>query len=332
MEASPLVSFALLAYNQEHYVREAIESAFSQTYTPLEIILSDDGSSDDTYRIMQDMAAAYAGPHTVVVRRSEQNEGLVRHFMAVAGSAKGRLVVEAGGDDISKPERTTELIRAWQETGAWALYSRFDMISEEGRLACEGVFLPMADHTMRSYWTNGHEITLLHGAVSAYTKEAIALVGSDPPLAMTEDGLVSAALYFNQQPVHFIDKSLVLYRENPQALSNAGKGGVSYDAIVAFERRAARMAPYFRNFNQWLLDYRARLMATHRTPAVTGFVERAVRGDIRFYSMVQAWVDSSFFERVAFLLASRDIKSWRWMLPRLLGLHWFAVAKSKVRA
>ena len=36
------VAFALFAYNQEQYVREAIEGAFSQTYQPLEIILSDE--------------------------------------------------------------------------------------------------------------------------------------------------------------------------------------------------------------------------------------------------------------------------------------------------
>jgi len=44
----PLVTFALVAYNQEQYIREAVEGAFAQTYEPLEIILSDDCSSDRT--------------------------------------------------------------------------------------------------------------------------------------------------------------------------------------------------------------------------------------------------------------------------------------------
>ena len=42
----PLVTFALFAYNQEKYIREAVEGAFAQTYAPLEIILSDDCSTD----------------------------------------------------------------------------------------------------------------------------------------------------------------------------------------------------------------------------------------------------------------------------------------------
>ncbi len=56
-EERPLVSFVLLAYNQERYVEEAIAGAFAQDYSPLEIILSDDCSTDGTYAIMQRMAA-----------------------------------------------------------------------------------------------------------------------------------------------------------------------------------------------------------------------------------------------------------------------------------
>ena len=44
----PRVTLAVIAYNQERFIREAIEGAFAQTYQPLEIILSDDCSSDRT--------------------------------------------------------------------------------------------------------------------------------------------------------------------------------------------------------------------------------------------------------------------------------------------
>ena len=52
----PLVTFALFAYNQEAFIREAVASALSQTYEPLEIILSDDCSTDRTFAIMQELA------------------------------------------------------------------------------------------------------------------------------------------------------------------------------------------------------------------------------------------------------------------------------------
>ena len=60
--SNPLISFVLLAYKQEKYIREAVEGAFAQTYSPLEIILSDDASPDGTFEIIQEMAAAYQGP------------------------------------------------------------------------------------------------------------------------------------------------------------------------------------------------------------------------------------------------------------------------------
>jgi glycosyltransferase involved in cell wall biosynthesis len=103
----PLVTFALFAYNQEHYIREAVEGAFAQTYEPLEIILSDDCSSDRTFEIMQEMAAAYKGPHRILLRRSESNKGVAAHFNNVVGSSKGTFIVVAAGDDISLANRVS---------------------------------------------------------------------------------------------------------------------------------------------------------------------------------------------------------------------------------
>lgn len=106
----PLVTFAMFAYNQENYIREAVEAALSQNYEPLEIILSDDCSSDRTFEIMQEMAAAYEGPHEVRVRQSEVNFGIARHFDTVMRVASGNWVLVAAGDDISHPARTAACV------------------------------------------------------------------------------------------------------------------------------------------------------------------------------------------------------------------------------
>ena len=52
----PLVSFVVLCYNQESFIREAFNSALLQTYSPLEIIVSDDCSTDGTFDVVQQMA------------------------------------------------------------------------------------------------------------------------------------------------------------------------------------------------------------------------------------------------------------------------------------
>ena len=66
----PLITFALLAYNQESYIREAVEGAFAQNYSPLEIILSDDYSTDKTYEIMKDLVDEYKGFHIIKINRN----------------------------------------------------------------------------------------------------------------------------------------------------------------------------------------------------------------------------------------------------------------------
>jgi glycosyltransferase involved in cell wall biosynthesis len=131
----PLVTFALFAYNQEQHIREAVEGAFSQTYEPLEIILSDDFSSDRTFEIMQEMAAAYEGPHEVRVRRSEINFGTALHLSCVAASMNGELLIVAAGDDISKPIRTETIVTEWIKKGissVSALHSALELKYDNG--------------------------------------------------------------------------------------------------------------------------------------------------------------------------------------------------------
>ena len=47
----PLVSVLVLGFNQERFIRKAVEGAFAQTWKPLEIVLSDDCSTDRTFEI-----------------------------------------------------------------------------------------------------------------------------------------------------------------------------------------------------------------------------------------------------------------------------------------
>lgn len=111
----PLVTFAVLAYQQEELVRQAIEAAFAQTYSPLEIILSDDGSCDRTFEVIERMAAAYDGPHSVRVNRNRENLGLIGHVNAIFEMARGEIVLLAAGDDVSLPERTERVVSAFGE-------------------------------------------------------------------------------------------------------------------------------------------------------------------------------------------------------------------------
>jgi glycosyltransferase involved in cell wall biosynthesis len=131
----PLITFALFAYNQERFIREALESALAQTYSPLEIIVMDDCSTDHTFEIVRRTAAEYHGPHLVKVFRNSTNLGIGGNVNRAIERCSGEFVVFAAGDDISVPSRTDIIFKAWEESGKQALgvFSSHIIISENGR-------------------------------------------------------------------------------------------------------------------------------------------------------------------------------------------------------
>jgi Glycosyltransferases, probably involved in cell wall biogenesis len=112
--ARGLVTFAVIAYNQEDFIRESVEGAFSQTYEPLEIVLSDDCSTDLTFEIMQEMAEAYKGPHTIRLNKNANNMGLSPHVRHIHEMSCGEYIVHAAGDDISLPHRTARIMEEFK--------------------------------------------------------------------------------------------------------------------------------------------------------------------------------------------------------------------------
>jgi glycosyltransferase involved in cell wall biosynthesis len=69
----PLVSIVITSYNGDKYLAEQLESIIGQTYPSLEIIISDDASTDDTWAIAQRYATQDA---RIVLVRHEKNVGL----------------------------------------------------------------------------------------------------------------------------------------------------------------------------------------------------------------------------------------------------------------
>jgi glycosyltransferase involved in cell wall biosynthesis len=109
----PLVSMLLLAYQQQDTIREALNAALAQTYMPLEIIVSDDASTDHTWAQIERTLEAYAGPHRVIRNRNETNLGIGAHISRMVALSQGELLFVAAGDDVSMPERCERVAAAW---------------------------------------------------------------------------------------------------------------------------------------------------------------------------------------------------------------------------
>ena len=92
------VSVVVPAYNYARYLPKAIDSALGQTHPPLEVIVVDDGSTDDTPRVL----AAYAD-RIRVIRQANQGAGAARN--AGIAAARGEYVAFLDSDDLWHPRK-----------------------------------------------------------------------------------------------------------------------------------------------------------------------------------------------------------------------------------
>lgn len=112
----PLASLVICFYNQEKFVEDAFYGAISQNYDNLEIVLSDDCSSDDTFQKLQSLVSNYKGNHQLIINRNTQNMGLVSHMNKVLYElSKGDYIFMNGGDDISLPNRISDAIEEYSK-------------------------------------------------------------------------------------------------------------------------------------------------------------------------------------------------------------------------
>lgn len=114
LENKPLVSVIAVSYNHGKYMKEAVNSLLNQDYSPLEIIISDDHSTDDTFEIAKEIIGKYSGPHHIVLNQNSKNLGIGGNVSAALQLAKGELLVSADCDDISEPYRISRLVKLWQ--------------------------------------------------------------------------------------------------------------------------------------------------------------------------------------------------------------------------
>lgn len=324
----PLVTFALFAYNQEGFIREAVQAAFSQEYQPLQIVLSDDGSSDSTFKIMQEMAECYEGPHQVVARKTASNLGTLRHVVDVARISLGKLLVLAAGDDVSKPERCGVLVRAWQESGAWGLCSRFDRTNAAGKILERAVKSHVhSGHRIQQYFDgSGEPVGIVHGCTSAYDVRAFEYMNvSNRDYILAEDGAMSFLLNLLGKKVVHLDESLVLYRENSNSLTNSGSGKrASYSQIVADEEGIERFARSQANRSALFL----RLNASLGDSRVRSVKVAELEADQQQQQLRASWSQMTFVARWRAVLSGG---AGSWALPRLFGLNLFLVTKWLLR-
>jgi glycosyltransferase involved in cell wall biosynthesis len=114
----PLISIIIPTYNSAQYLPEALNSALAQSYTPIEILVIDDGSTDNTARVMSDYADA-----TIYVRQPQSGPSKARN--RGIEKAKGAYTAFLDADDIWLPQKLETQMRVLeQDPMAAMVYSR----------------------------------------------------------------------------------------------------------------------------------------------------------------------------------------------------------------
>lgn len=97
-----LVSVIVITYNQADYIEAAVRSCMSQSYQHIEIIVSDDASSDATVAIAQQLRAE---DERVKVHSAVKNRGITGNVQFALEQCRGKYIAFLGGDDLLYPEK-----------------------------------------------------------------------------------------------------------------------------------------------------------------------------------------------------------------------------------
>lgn len=243
----PSISIVLTGHNEEYCIGDAIRSVFRQDYEgPVEIILSDDGSSDRTFAVMQEMAARYRGPYRVVLNRNETALGRGQHIRQAVELATHEWILRQDGDDCSFPWRCRFFARAVMEhPDAVAVASQMTHVYEEAGVPFEFPEFPATPEGALSVrlQTGPFSSRAHYGGSMMIRKSACQWGNSLPMTASFEDDLMAFYAWLQGNIYELPATSLYYYRfasKNICAINSAARFAGMKTAL-AFEERERKV-------------------------------------------------------------------------------------------
>lgn len=100
-DTKPLVTVLMPSYNHGKYVRDAVESIFADTYRPLELVVVDDASSDDSPQILTELQKD--APIAFKLELMEENRGAPKAMNRALAKAEGEFICVCASDDMHIP-------------------------------------------------------------------------------------------------------------------------------------------------------------------------------------------------------------------------------------
>jgi glycosyltransferase involved in cell wall biosynthesis len=212
----PLVSVVVATYNGERFLEAQLESIYAQSYKRIEVIASDDCSSDGTVRILND----YSDSRGLVVVEHDSNVGSTKNFDGAIGRASGELIAFADQDDVWLPEKIGLCVSRLLEDGADIVFGNASIVdaslAPSGRTLWEMTGFSHGKQS-RLLAGGGFGLFLAKNYVTGATMLARAeLVRRFRPISpmWIHDGWIAILAAVYDAHISFVDKELMLYRQH----------------------------------------------------------------------------------------------------------------------
>lgn len=178
----PAISVLMPVFNAQPYLTEAVESILSQSFKDFEFIIINDGSTDNSLKILQ----AFAQTDNRIRLISRKNKGLVETLNEGLTLANAPLVARMDADDIATPERLALQKQFMDDNpGVACVGGFFEIIDDAGR-ALTTIKVPLDDKSIQELTLRGHS-PISHPAAMLRLKSVKAVGGYHAEFKAAED-------------------------------------------------------------------------------------------------------------------------------------------------
>lgn len=123
---NPKVDILLATYNGEKYIKEQVESILNQTYENIQIIISDDCSTDNTRQVLKE----YENNEKIKVFYQEKNLGYVKNFEFLLKQVKSNLYMLSDQDDVWKKEKVEKSVEKIESEKLDLVFGDLEVVDE----------------------------------------------------------------------------------------------------------------------------------------------------------------------------------------------------------
>ncbi|MGN0343249.1 MAG: glycosyltransferase family 2 protein [Roseburia sp.] len=211
------LSVIVPVYNGAGRIKRCIESLWAQTYQELELIIIDDGSKDESFRILQDMLQNSDRPHPVTRLLHQENQGVAKTRNSGILMAQGEYVTFVDQDDYVTTDYCERYMQEAQQWDADIVIGGYERISDEGKVSrrvsltqqewSKFVMVAPWGHVYRREFLLQNQIEFLHTGIG-------------------EDIYFNLVAYAYTKKIHIIPDTSYRWVDNPASVSNSRQNSI----------------------------------------------------------------------------------------------------------